>query len=157
MVLVPITKKMEIMTRIQVCLISQTNFNYKENSGKKSFFSKSKLSKSCIPMRGTWLLCPSQKEWGLLREYKLVSFHRWMLIIRKMVERKAFLANPKHQNRVPEWGEHDCCAHKKKKWRLLWASKFVSFHGWTLIVRKIGERKAFLANPKHQDHVSQYG
>ena len=31
-----------------------------------------------------------------------------------MVERKAFLANPKNQYRVSECGEHDCGAHNKK-------------------------------------------
>ena len=31
-----------------------------------------------------------------------------------MVELKAFLANPKHQNRVSQWGEHDCSAYNKK-------------------------------------------
>ena len=31
---------------------------------------------------------------------KFVSFHRCSLIIKKMVERKAFLANPEHQYRV---------------------------------------------------------
>ena len=31
-----------------------------------------------------------------------------------MVERKVFLANPKHQYRVSLYGEHDCGAYKKK-------------------------------------------
>ena len=31
-----------------------------------------------------------------------------------MVERKAFLANPKHQYRVSQCGEHDCSAHNEK-------------------------------------------
>ena len=35
---------------IQVCFISQTNINYKENGGKKSFSCKSKALISCIPM-----------------------------------------------------------------------------------------------------------
>ena len=36
MIVVLITKKMEIITSIQVCLISWMNFDYKENDGKKS-------------------------------------------------------------------------------------------------------------------------
>ena len=32
-----------------------------------------------------------------------------------MVERKAFLANPKHQHHVSQCGEHDCNAPNKKK------------------------------------------
>ena len=31
-----------------------------------------------------------------------------------MVERKAFLANPKHQYCVSQWGEHDYSAYDKK-------------------------------------------
>ena len=31
-----------------------------------------------------------------------------------MVERKAFLANPKHQYCVSQSGEHNCSAHNKK-------------------------------------------
>ena len=31
-----------------------------------------------------------------------------------MVERKAFLSNPKHQYHVSKQGEHDCSAHNKK-------------------------------------------
>ena len=31
-----------------------------------------------------------------------------------MVERKAFLTNPKHQYCVSQYGEHDCSAHNKK-------------------------------------------
>ena len=31
-----------------------------------------------------------------------------------MVERKAFLTNPKHQYRVSQCGEHDYSAHNKK-------------------------------------------
>ena len=29
------------------------------------------------------------------------------------MERKTFLANPKHQYRVPQKGENDCSAHSK--------------------------------------------
>ena len=31
-----------------------------------------------------------------------------------MIERKAFLTNPKHQNGVSQQGEHNCSAHNKK-------------------------------------------
>ena len=31
-----------------------------------------------------------------------------------MVERKAFLANPKHQHSTSQCEEHDCGAHNKK-------------------------------------------
>ena len=49
-IVVPITKEIEIIMSIQVCLISRMNFDYKENGGKKSFSCKSKASISCIPI-----------------------------------------------------------------------------------------------------------
>ena len=42
-----------------------------------------------------------------------MSFHGWTLIIRKMVGGKAFVANPKHQYPVSQYGEHDCSANNK--------------------------------------------
>ena len=50
-IVVPITKAMEIILSIQVCLISRMNFDYEENGGKKTFSCKSKASISRIPMR----------------------------------------------------------------------------------------------------------
>ena len=42
MIVVLITKRIEIIMSIQVCLTSQMNFDFKENGGKKSFSRKSK-------------------------------------------------------------------------------------------------------------------
>ena len=57
----PITKRMEMVMGIQVCLISRMNFDYKENGGNK-----------------------------------------------------AFPTDLKHQYRISQYGEHDCCANNKK-------------------------------------------
>ena len=58
----PTTKRIEIITHVQVCLISWMEINYKENGGKK----------------------------------------------------KAFLANPKHQDYASHYGECDCSVNNKK-------------------------------------------
>ena len=42
MIVVPITKRVEIVMSIQVCLISQMNFDYEENGGKKAFLANPK-------------------------------------------------------------------------------------------------------------------
>ena len=42
MITMPITKRMKIAMGIQVCLISWTNFDYKENDGKKAFLANTK-------------------------------------------------------------------------------------------------------------------
>ena len=44
MIVVPITKRMEIIISLQICLTSRMNFDYMENGGKKSFSFKSKAS-----------------------------------------------------------------------------------------------------------------
>ena len=49
-IVVPIAKRMEIITSIKVCLISRMNINYEGNGGKKSFSCKSKASMPCILM-----------------------------------------------------------------------------------------------------------
>ena len=71
--------------------------------------------------------------------------------------KKAFIMKPKHQYHLSKHGEHDCSTQAQKEWRLLWESKFDTFHEWTLIIRKVVDRKAFLANPRHPYHVSQCG
>ena len=41
-IVVPITKRMEIIKSFQDCLISRTNFDYEENGRKKAFLANSK-------------------------------------------------------------------------------------------------------------------
>ena len=53
MIVMPITKRMEIIMHIQVCLLARMNFDFQQNGGKKSFSCKSKTLVSCMPMRGT--------------------------------------------------------------------------------------------------------
>ena len=42
MIVMPIKKRMETIMSIQVCLISRTNFDYKENGEKKAFLANTK-------------------------------------------------------------------------------------------------------------------
>ena len=48
-----IMSRKEIIISIEACLMSQINFNYKENGGRKNFSCKSKASISCFPMGRT--------------------------------------------------------------------------------------------------------
>ena len=73
-----------------------------------------------------------------------------------MVERKAFLANPKCQYRISQCGEHDCLANNKKMEIVM--SIQVCLVSWmNFDYEENGGKKVLLANPKHHDHVSQYG
>ena len=55
LIVVPIKERMEIIMHIQVCLISQINFNNRENGRNKSFSCQIKASISSILIRWTWL------------------------------------------------------------------------------------------------------
>ena len=62
--MVPITKWMEIILRIHVCFIWLTNFNCKENGGKKSFSCEAKATISGVSMRTMYSWCLIMKKNG---------------------------------------------------------------------------------------------
>ena len=43
-----------------------------------------------------------------------------------------------------------------ERMKIIMGIQVFSFCEWTLIIRKMTKRKSFLANPKHQYHVSQW-
>ena len=55
MIVVPITKRMEFIMSIQVCVIPRMDYDYKENGEKKSFSYESNASRLCIPIMRTRL------------------------------------------------------------------------------------------------------
>ena len=60
------------------------------------------------------ILVPITKRMDIIMSI-YVGLISWInLMIRKMVERKAFLTKSKHQYCTSQWGEHDCSAHNKK-------------------------------------------
>ena len=75
----------------------QTNFDSKKNSGKKSFSYETKVSMSSIPIRKNVSGAQSWKKMRSLHVSLFYPIDRWALILRKMVERKAFLTKPKYQ------------------------------------------------------------
>ena len=87
------------------------------------------------------------------------SFDGQTLTIWKMVERKDFLANPKHLYHVSHSREHDCSAQSQKQCRLLLESMFDSFDRQALIIRKIMEGKTLklFMQIESINHVSQCG
>ena len=92
----PIAKRMEIRISMFVSF-SQINFDYMENGGKKSFTCKRKASISCIPIWKTWYNTHNR----LLKVSKFALICKWTLIIRKILERKAFSTKRKHRYIYP--------------------------------------------------------
>ena len=60
------------------------------------------------------IVVPITKRMEIIMGIQVFSFCEWTLIISKMIERKGFLENPKHQYHVSEWEDRDCSAHNKK-------------------------------------------
>ena len=57
---------------------------------------------------------PITKRIEIIMSAKLDSLHGWTLIIRKIVKRKAFPTNPKHEYHVCQYREHVSSAHEEK-------------------------------------------
>ena len=66
------------------------------------------------PNEKNMIIVPVTKRMEIIMGIQVFSFREWTLIISKMFERKAFLANPKHHYRVFQWEDHDCSASNKK-------------------------------------------
>ena len=62
MIMVPIRKRMKIITSILVCLISSLNFDYKENGLKKSFFFQIQSINTVYPNREYVIVEPIKKR-----------------------------------------------------------------------------------------------
>ena len=78
--LLPITKRMEIIRSIPVCLISWMNFDYKENGRKKNFSSKSKASISCNPIEENMIVVLITKSMEIIMGIQVyliswINFH----------------------------------------------------------------------------------
>ena len=65
-----------------------------------------------------------------------------------MVERKAFLASPKHQYRVSQCREHDCSSNNKKN-GVTMSTQVRLIPRMDFDYKENNQKKAFLANPTH--------
>ena len=102
---------MEIILSIHVCLISRTNFDYKEN-GEKPFLQIQSIS-IMYPNKGNMIVAPITKTKEIITSIQVCLVSQVNINFKEMVEKQAFLANPKHQNHVSQKGEHDCSTHNK--------------------------------------------
>ena len=75
-IVMPITKTMEIVTSIQVCPISWMTINYKENSGKKLFL-LNKSIKIVSPNEGRIIVVPTVNKMEIIMHFQ-VCLISWM-------------------------------------------------------------------------------
>ena len=76
-----------------------------------------------------------------------VSLHRWTLIIRKIMERKAFLTNSKHQYHVSQWGDL-IVAPVPKRMEIIMSIRVCLISWVDINYQEYGEKKSFLYNSK---------
>ena len=75
MIVMPITKRIEIVMSAQVCLISQMNFDYMGNGGKKTFLANPKIN-IVYPKVENMIVVPITKSMEINIVSMFVSFHR---------------------------------------------------------------------------------
>ena len=74
MIVVPITKRMEFIMSLQVCLISWMNFDYKENGEKKAFLANPSIN-IMYPIEEDITIVPITKRMENIMISKFISFH----------------------------------------------------------------------------------
>ena len=143
---------MEIIMRIQAYLIWCINIDSKENGGMKSFSYQTKSS-NCVYQWGECVYsAQSQKKQRILQESMLLKLDGWTLILRRMVELKAFLAKLKHQIMYTnEENVFIVSNHKKKK--DYYENQVCPIWQVNIDLKENGGKKAFIAKLIHHNHV----
>ena len=101
MISMPITTRMEIIIGIQVCFNSRMNFDYKENGGKKAFLTNRSIN-NVYPNVESFITVPITKKMEIIMCIHVCPISWMNLHYTRNGEKKAFLANPKHQYRVAQ-------------------------------------------------------
>ena len=70
---------------------------------------------------------------------------------------KSFIAKPKHQYTVSQYGKHDCSSHDKNNGDFNKYLDICLISRMTIKYKECGGKKSFLANPKRQYCVAQCG
>ena len=99
MIVMPITKRMEVVMLIQVCLISRMNFDFEENGGKKLFLQIQSIN-IVYPNMENMIVMPTKKRMAIVMRIQVCLISRTNINYEENSGKKAFLINPKHQYRV---------------------------------------------------------
>ena len=63
------------------------------------------------PNEENMIVVPMIERMEIIMSIQVCLIHEWTLILRRTMERKAFLVNPENQYCVSQWGEHNCNAN----------------------------------------------
>ena len=90
------------------------NFDYKENGEKEKLFLQIHSINTVYPNIQNMIVVPIKKRMEIIPSIQVCLISQMNFDIRKVMQKKAFLGNPKHQYRVSQCREHDCSANNKK-------------------------------------------
>ena len=144
---------MEITMCIEVYLISWMNFDYKENGGKKAFLANPKQQYRVSNVENI-IVMPITKRMKIVMRTQVYLISKMNFDYEKNGGKKAFLANPKHQIKYPN-GENMFVMLITKRTEIVMSIQVCLISWMNFNYEENGGKKAFLANPKHQYHVSQ--
>ena len=114
MIAILITKRMDNVMGIQVCLISWMNFDHNKNGQKKAVLANPK-SNIRYPKVENMIVMPITKRMEMNMSIQVCLILRMNFDQKENGGKKAFLSNAKHQYSVSQCGEHDCSANSEKK------------------------------------------
>ena len=102
----PIQKLGEIITSIQICLIQRTNFDLKENGGKKSFSYETKAPISCIAKGRTCLWWPILILREIIMSIHVCLFQQTNIGSKEIGKEKSFSCETKAHIHASQWEEY---------------------------------------------------
>ena len=124
------------------CLcISMDELWFMENGAKKKLFLQNQsINIMYLNVENMVVVSNHKKNGDYYENASLTYFTNELWLHENLKKQKLFLQLLSLNIIYPN-GEHMIVVPIKKEWRLLWVSKFMSFHGWTLTTRKMVERK----------------
>ena len=142
-IVVPIRKRMEIIMRIQVCLISRKNFDCKKWLKEKLFL---QIQSMIImhPYEESMIVVPITKIMVIITRIQVYLILRMNFDYKENRGKKIFLTNLKHQYHVSQIWEHDCSAHNKKNGNYYEYQNLSHFPDKLLMYRKWWKEKLLL-------------
>ena len=149
----PIRKRMEIVTSINVYLISWMNFDLRKMVRRKLFLESQSIN-IMYPNGDNMFMDANHKMNGNYYEYQCLLI-RWMNFdSMKNYGMKIFSWKTKALLSCTPMRTTCLWGPATKKMEIIMSIHVISFDRWTLILWKMVEGKAFLGKPRHQYHVS---
>ena len=91
-------KKLRLLPESKLVLFGGQTLTLRKMVGRKAFLAKPKHQNLVSKWEEYIYSAQSWKEWRLSQKSMFVPFYGWTWILRNMVEIKAFVAEPNHQN-----------------------------------------------------------